>query len=307
MQTIHELEVDRGILASSRNEVYGCIFGRDSLITGLNLLSVYEKNRDPYFLGLVKKIIVNLAELQGKVVNLESGEEPGKCIHEYRPEGHEHLTKHPTDPWYVYPDNIMRNYDSVDSTPLFLMTIHRYFELSGDIETIEKLMPNIRAALTWVTDHGDSNGDGLIDYRFHPDRKYGGLKTQSWMDSQESVFHEDGAMPEYPIAPLEVQAYAYNALRAWSDYFNSRDIETSAVLASRADSLKKCFNNTFVIKTRSGVSLAFAIDGTMRPLTSARSSMAHVFWAARKESDAYDCILDSEHHAAALPGGQVLR
>ncbi len=300
LRTIHELEVDRGILASSRNEVYGCIFGRDSLITALNLLSVYEQTKDPYFLSLVKKIIVNLAELQGTAVNLESGEEPGKCIHEYRPEGHEHLTKHATEPWYVYPDNVMRNYDSVDSTPLLLMTIHRYGELSGDSETVMGLLPNVRRGIHWLTDYADTNGDGLIDYRFHEDRKYGGLRTQSWMDSQESVFHEDGSMPQYPIAPLEVQAYAYNAFRAWSEYFADSDATYAAMLCEKADRLKTRFNNTFVIKPRTGVSLAFAIDGTMRPLQSARSSMAHVFWAARKVGETYDCILDSEHHDAIV-------
>ncbi len=300
LRTIHELEVDRGILASSRNEVYGCIFGRDSLITGLNLLSVYEKTNDPYFLSLVKKIIINLADLQGKEINLESGEEPGKCIHEYRPDGHEHLTKHATEPWYVYPDNVMRNYDSVDATPLLLMTISTYARLSGDSDTVLSLIPNIRRALAWILDYSDSNGDGLVDYRFHPDRKYGGLRTQSWMDSQESLFHEDGALPAYPIAPLEVQAYAYHALRSWSEYFVRIDAGYALLLSKRADQLKRRFNNTFVIHPRAGVSLAFAIDGNMRPLSSARSSMAHVFWAAKKTGNTYDCILDTDFYDAIV-------
>jgi hypothetical protein len=35
LKSIRELETDEGILASSRGEAYGCIFGRDSLITAL--------------------------------------------------------------------------------------------------------------------------------------------------------------------------------------------------------------------------------------------------------------------------------
>src|SRR4051812_21449824 len=92
LKSIKELETEHGILASSRQEIYGCVFGRDSLITSLLLLRVHEKRKDQYFLYLVEKILRNLALLQGKEVNLESGEEPGKCIHEWRPTGHEHLT-----------------------------------------------------------------------------------------------------------------------------------------------------------------------------------------------------------------------
>ncbi len=48
MAAIKELETEQGILASGREELYGCIFGRDSLITSLLLLRVYEKTKDPY-------------------------------------------------------------------------------------------------------------------------------------------------------------------------------------------------------------------------------------------------------------------
>ncbi len=217
--SIKDLEAPLGILASGREEAYGCIFGRDSLITSLELLEAYKRTYNPYFLGLVKKILLNLAALQGKEVQIESGEEPGKIIHEYRPERHEHLTQTLDHPWYVYPDNQMRNYDSVDSTPLFLLAAHQYYAVSKDEATIAELRPNIAAALTWLLEYGDTNHDGFIDYRFHPDRTFGGLKSQSWMDSTESLFYEESSgFPQYPIAPVEVQAYAYAALRAWSDY-----------------------------------------------------------------------------------------
>src|SRR6266404_7511238 len=139
LTSIKDLEVSNGILASGRDEVYGCIFGRDSLITSLELLEAFERTKNPYFLELVRKILTNLALLQGTSVQIESGEEPGKIIHEYRPEKHEHLTRALQEPWYVYPDNIMRNYDSVDSTPLFLITLHKYLQVSQDDAYIQTL------------------------------------------------------------------------------------------------------------------------------------------------------------------------
>ncbi|MFZ2887302.1 MAG: amylo-alpha-1,6-glucosidase [Minisyncoccia bacterium] len=283
-QSIRELETDRGILASSKSEIYGCIFGRDSLITALALLKVYEKTHDEYYRALVGKILANLADLQGHEVNIESGEEPGKIIHEYRPEYHEHLTIHTVHmqkPWYLYPDNVMRSYDTADATALFLMASHAYYRVGGDVSGIET---NIRAALQWMRDFGDINGDGLFDYHVHPDRTCGGLVTQSWMDSSESIFFENRAQrPRYPIAPVEVQAYSFVALRAWADYFTGRDAELSLELSGRATALKKKFNEVFVLEGKRGVaSLAFAIDGEGNHLESARSSMGHVLWASWK-------------------------
>jgi glycogen debranching enzyme len=276
-QSIRELEVERGILASSRTEIYGCIFGRDSLITAHSLLSVYENSKDPYYLSLVRKILRNIAELQGKEQNIESGEEPGKIIHEFRTEGHEHLTKSDIKPWFLYPDNVMRNYDTVDATPLFLMAAYEYLRVSNDAAFIEELLPHIRAAITWLMECGDTNHDGLIDYWFHPDRTHGGLLTQSWMDSADSVFFEESSVrPEYPIAPVEVQAYTYAALRDWAAYFENRDSELSETLTRRADTLKEIFNRKFVLRGRT---LAYAIDGAGKPLTAPRSSMGHALWA----------------------------
>lgn len=295
---IRELEAERGILASGRNEVYGCIFGRDSLITSLSLLKVYEKTHDAYYASLVRKVLGNLADLQGRVENIESGEEPGKIIHEYRPERHEHLTAHASKPWYVYGDGTMRNYDSVDSTPLFLMAVHAYLRATGDQAFVDSVMPNVRSGLHWLFEYGDTNRDGLFDYRFHPDRTHGGLETQSWMDSTESVFFEDrDERPKYPIAPVEMQAYCYVALRAWADYFATRDAEYARLLTIRADALRERFD-AFVIPLRRGrLSLAFAIDGNGTPLSSPRSSMGHVLWATwQKERGAMpEAVLDAAH------------
>lgn len=297
--SLHELEAERGILASGRDEVYGCVFGRDSLITSLTLLDLYDKTEDTYFLDLVRKVLLNLAELQGSETNIESGEEPGKMIHEYRPDNHHHLTVHAESPWYLYGDGVMRNYDTVDATPLFLMTVHRYYRATGDRAFAEELLPNVRRALQWLEEYGDSDGDGFIDYRFHPDRKHGGLATQSWMDSTESVFYEESLeRPQYPIAPVEVQAYTYAALRAWADFFLGDDAALSRRLSGRADILKKKFNASFVVEGKRGkVSLAFAIDGSGRQLVSARSSMGHVLWAAWKTEPGAipDSVLDEKY------------
>ena len=287
--TIRELETERGILASGKEEIFGCIFGRDSLITSLKLLKAYQSSGDEYLLSLTKKILLNIVKLQGTEINIESGEEPGKCIHEFRPNNHEHLTKSLAHPWYVYPDNVMRNYDTVDATPLMLIAIYEYYRLSKDQEFLKQVLPNVHSALNWILEYGDSNNDGFIDYHFSSERTFGGLKTQSWMDSVESIFHEDGQAVEYPIAPIEVQAYTYVALRAWSSHLN--DLR----LASEANRLKELFNQKFIIKSENGVDFAFAIDGNDKPLIEARSSIGHCLWSIWEDADGkLDSIVENE-------------
>ena len=188
----------------------------------------------------------------------------------------------------------MRNYDTVDATPLFLIVTHEFARLGGDVEP---LMPNIRGALGWIKGCGDSNGDGFIDYHFAPERSCGGLAVQSWMDSVESVFYEDPdehpeVRPPYPIAPVEVQAYVWSAYMRWGEHFAAEEVRKaeSRDLLERATILKKKFNETFVLwHDEHFMGLAYALDGSGTPLASARSSMAHVLWASYGGS----CILDA--------------
>ncbi len=298
LQTIKELETDEGILASSRDELFGAIFGRDSSITAIKLLKVYKIKSDLYFLRLVRKILLGLARLQGKSVNIESGEEPGKCIHEYRPTNHERLSKLSVRPWYIYPDGKLRNYDSVDSTPLFLIACYRYFQLSKDYKFLSEVLPSIELGLEWLLDCGargksgvikcierDEDSDIFVDYEMPPQRKHGGLTTQSWMDSEASVFHEDGREVARPINPIEVQAYTFLAYRLWANYFKEVNPDKGSLLNERANRLKEQFNNQFITKKDSKVIIPFAIDGRGEPLVSARSTMGHCFWASLNPAD----------------------
>lgn len=298
LNVIRELETPDGILASGRDEAYGCIFGRDSLITALALLRAYEAKPEAYYLAVVEKILRSLGNLQGRCTTIESGEEPGKIVHEYRPERHEHLTQLAEDPWFLYPEGAMRNYDTVDATPLFLMAVAAYAKV-GDQRFITTLLPNVRAALDWLLQF-----DSFVSYSFHPNRTHGGLRVQSWMDSTESVFYESSdERPPYAIAPVEVQAYAWSALRAWADIFagdpSEDDRALAARLASRAEQLKKEFNEAYVLRSSTSlgaggprtVRLAYAIDGAGRKLSSPRSSMGHVLWAAYKG----ESVLNFEH------------
>ena len=70
------------------------------------------------------------------------------------------------------------------------------------------MWPNIQSALAWINKDGDFDGDGFVEYR---QRAPNGLNNQGWKDSNDAVFHADGALASAPIALCEVQGYVYEA------------------------------------------------------------------------------------------------
>ena len=73
----------------------------------------------------------------------------------------------------------------------------------------QELWPAIQAALAWMADAGDRDGDGYLEYATHSAL---GLVNQGWKDSEDAVSHASGALAAPPIALAEVQGYAYAAL-----------------------------------------------------------------------------------------------
>ena len=78
-------------------------------------------------------------------------------------------------------------------------------------EVVERLLPHADRALDWITDFGDRDGDGYVEYQRVTDR---GQRHQSWKDSADPVRLRDGSPARGPLALAEVQAYAYAAYRA---------------------------------------------------------------------------------------------
>lgn len=103
-----------------------------------------------------------------------------------------------------------RYYGSIDSTLLFVLLAGEYLKRTADFATIQSLLPAIEAALAWIDEHGDRDGDGFVEYGRRTEE---GLINQAWKDSHDSIFHIDGTLAKGPIAIAEVQAYLYGARR----------------------------------------------------------------------------------------------
>lgn len=305
-ETILELSHDKGINASGKDDVYGCIFGRDSAISIIKILKVCkdsaiisqeERHR---LLDICKKGLQTLVELQGKETNNESGEEPGKFIHEYRPNNYERLLQM-EKPWYIYPDGELRNYDSLDSTPLTLIALYRYWEITGDEAFLLSVLPAVESALNWIITYGDRDKDYLLEYILPDDRRHGGLAVQSWTDSTESMYDALGNFPDYPIAPVEVQGYAWLSLLLWADYYAdsrlnySRTKRFARSLRLQAKGLKSQFNKLFIFKDGTDYYAAQALDGSKNQIKTVTGNPVLLLWAAYKKGKKVSTILKDKY------------
>lgn len=302
--SILELATEEGINASGKDGVYGCIFGRDSAVTILKILKVCASDNQmtseekAKLLSICRRSLQTLISLQGKETNIESGEEPGKFIHEYRPDNYERLLALDTKPWYVYPDGVLKNYDSIDSTPLCLIAIYRYWAITGDDEFLFSALNAVEAGLNWIVSYGDKDKDFLLEYELPEQRCHGGLVVQSWTDSSESMLNAKGEFPPYPIAPVEVQGYAWLALVRWANFYENKGIQFARTktfgrkLRLQAKQLKKQFNKFFIFKDGERYYAAQALDGNKNQIKTITGNPLLLFWAAFKRKGRVETIVN---------------
>lgn len=239
-------------------------FGRDGIVTAL--LSLWK---DP---SLARGVLSYLAATQATECNSAQESQPGKIVHELRNGEMAALGEIP----------FARYYGSADATPLFVILAGRYFERTGDLDFIRSLWPNIESALNWIDTYGDLDGDGFVEYERGTAN---GLRNQGWKDSDDSVFHRDGALAEGPIALCEVQSYVYEAKQFAASMATALgNVVTAETLATQASLLRERFRSAFWCEEMS--TYALALDGEKRPCCVRTSNPGHAL---------YNGIVDSPH------------
>lgn len=293
-KTILELETPYGINASGKSDRFATFFGRDSMITGLKLLKVYKKRRDEIYLRIIRNTLKTAQKLQGKTVNPLSGEEPGKIVHEFRKKGYHHLINKPK-PWYLYPDKTIRNYDSVDSTLLYIILAGEFYKFIKDDKFLKEILPSIELAFRWAKNSGHKKYQSeFIQYFLQRPDPYGGLVNQGWMDSPDSLLIT-GQPPKEPVALVEVQAYYFKALKLWSKIVEQIDQTKAQVLNKKAGDLKEHFNELFLIKTENLFYYAQAIFGNKAHILERRSNPGHCLWASIESKGKHESIIDDKY------------
>jgi glycogen debranching enzyme len=235
---------------------FSAVFGRDALITALQSLWM-----DP---SIARGVLAHLAANQAQHEDDAADAEPGKILHEVRQGEMAELGEVP----------FRRYYGSVDSTPLFVMLAGAYLERTGDVDFLQGLWPNVEAALAWIDEHGDRDGDGFVEYGR---RTREGLVNQGWKDSHDSIFHADGSLAEGPIALVEVQGYVYAAKRAAAAIARRLGLEQrAAALDRQAEELRLRFDAAFWDEDLG--TYVLALDGDKRPCRVRISNAGHALF-----------------------------
>jgi glycogen debranching enzyme len=232
---------------------YVAPFGRDSLLASYESLILNPARA-------ISTLEV-LASLQAVRDDPWRDAEPGKIPHELRVGELAGAGLIPHTPYY----------GTIDATPLFLILAAACYRWTADLEPLKRLRPHLDRALSWISQSGDLDGDGFIEYHR---RSAGGLKNQGWKDSEDCIVHINGKLAEGPIALVEVQGYVYQAKMGIAEVYQALgDGDRAAELRREAAELKVAFDRAFWMPEEGFY--AMALDGHKRQVGSISSNPGH--------------------------------
>ncbi|MFI9573092.1 glycogen debranching N-terminal domain-containing protein [Microbispora rosea] len=233
------------------------LFGRDSLWAARMLL--------PLGTDLAAGTLRVLARRQGTRVDPASGEAPGKIMHELRRRE------------FTVEGNGLRlpaaYYGTIDATPLWISLLHDAWRWGMPEREVAALLPHMEAALGWLADYADPDGDGFVEYIDTSDR---GLANQGWKDSGDSIRFHDGSQAKPPIALVEVQGYAYEAARNAASLLDAFGRPGAERWNAHADALAERFRARFWVDGPHGRFPALALDTDKRPVDALTSNIGHL-------------------------------
>jgi glycogen debranching enzyme len=235
---------------------FATLFGRDAIIAAYESIAFQPE--------LAVATLDVLAARQAVDDDARTDAEPGKILHEIRTG---EMARTGELPFACY-------YGSVDATPLWLILLGETYDWTGDDALVDRLWPNALAALAWIDQYGDLDGDGFVEYRRRAER---GLINQGWKDSTDAIRDRAGGTAEPPIALAEVQGYVHDAKRRMARLARRRgEIDLADRLEREAGELRSRFDAAFWVADRGFY--AMALDGAKRPMDALSSNVGQALW-----------------------------
>ncbi|HEX3995356.1 MAG TPA: amylo-alpha-1,6-glucosidase, partial [Acetobacteraceae bacterium] len=174
--------------------------------------------------------------------------------------------------------NLIRHtpyYGTADATSLYLITLHAAWKATGDRDLLRTYLPNANAALRWIDEEGDRDGDMFQEYQRQTD---GGYENMCWKDSGDSMTWPDGTLAKGPKAVCELQGYVYDAWLRMAEVFDAVGQPGRAdEFRAKAAALFKKFNDVFW-NEEAGF-YACLLDGDKRPVPTITSNVGHLLWS----------------------------
>jgi len=233
------------------------LFGRDSIWAARLALA-----QAPAIAASTLRV---LARLQGMTTDPATAEAPGKIPHELR----SGALSLPNEGLLLPP----LYYGTVDATPLWVCLLADARDSGMPDAQVRELLPNLRAALAWMTEQESSGGSGFIDY---VDQTGHGLANQGWKDSGDSIQWRDGRLAEGPIALSEVQAYAYEAAVRGAGLLDALGEDGGEALRHWAADLRDRFRSAYWVTTPEGHYPAIALDAHGAAVDTLTSNIGHL-------------------------------
>lgn len=265
LNELRQLKDRKGFLRAGLPR-FNRLFGRDSLISAWQLL---DKNP-----GISQATLEILSQEQGKVINEEREEEPGKIIHETDLGKNWHPEKYFPFPYY----------GSVDATPLFLILFSFYCKKTKDIKFLNNHWENILKAINWLEEYGDKDKDLFLEYQKkspYPKARF----HQGWKDCPD-----DCLKIEPPVAIVEAQGYQYLALKETAQLAEiKKDWDLADKLGERAWELKKKFNQDFWMEDKNY--FALALDGKKQQRKAITSNPGHLLFTGILRNEKIDFVV----------------
>ena len=233
--------------------MYVALFGRDTLTTAWQAALAGPE--------MMRGTLAELQRWQGREVNDWRDEQPGRMLHEAHTGPLEVLNFNPRG----------RSYSSITTSAFFPVVLAELWHWTGDRDLVRQHTPAARAALHWLTEYCDFNGDGFHEYQT---RSKDGVRHQAWKDSGDAIVYADGSQVEPPIATCEEQGFAYVGKLLLAEvlwWLGDRD--EAKQLYREAEELKKRFNERFWMADLNY--FALGLDANGRQIRSATSNPGH--------------------------------
>ncbi len=254
---LRDPEAPDDVFAAAGTPWYLTLFGRDSLWAARMML--------PFGTDLAAGTLRTLARRQGRRFDEGSAEAPGKIPHELR-----RTAYHDPESGLSLPPVY---YGTVDATALWVTLLGEAWQWGMPEAEVRDLLPALRAAVGWLTGPGQPDDDGLLKYL---DTTGHGLANQGWKDSVDAIRWRDGRIAEGPIALVEAQAYAVEALDHAAGLLGALGEEGALQAEEAATALRRRVAERFWVSTEAGEHLAMALDGSGTAVDGLGSNMAHV-------------------------------
>ena len=236
---------------------YVAVFGRDSLVVGLQTMPVHT--------GLARGALQKLATLQARERDDRRDAQPGKIPHELRVGELAHLGTIPYTPYY----------GTADATPLYLVALDELYRWTGDLELLRKHRDTALACLDWIDRFGDLDGDGLQEYRTSSEQGY---ENMGWKDSATAVVDASGRSVAQPKALVELQGYVFDAWHRSAEVFDALgEHDRAAELRRKAATLRGRVEELFWCEEEG--TYAFALDRQKQRADAVASNAGHLLWS----------------------------